>query len=367
MPLLFLDPSSVLTSSAPPDCLETSDLCKFVWDHTSNAWLASSSFWVIIKPARIVVIIIVAMIIRYLLHRAIRRLIRRTAAGSMSKALRAQATSAARVVGMPINFNEATQTADPAAVPTIGPAPSVIPERRQQRAEAIGSVLLSFATATIYSIAGLMILAELDIELGPLLASAGIAGIALGFGAQTLVKDLLAGLFMLLEDQYGVGDAVDVGEASGVVETVGLRITSIRDSRGVLWHVRNGEIVRVGNKSQGWALGVLDVPVGFARVDEATRVLQEAGAAFAEDPEWAGDLIDPPTVLGVERVTVDGAVLRVTVKTTNEAQARVGRELRTRLTAALGDAGVMDAMTAGRVYIRPGAEDDPPAPSHPPI
>ncbi len=145
-------------------------------------------------------------------------------------------------------------------------------------------MLLSFATATVFSIAGLMVLAELGIQLAPLLASAGIAGIALGFGAQTLVKDLLAGLFMLMEDQYGVGDAVDVGEASGVVESVGLRITSIRDARGVLWHVRNGEIVRVGNKSQGWALGIIDVPVGFARVDDATKILQDAGEEFANDP-----------------------------------------------------------------------------------
>ena len=139
-----------------------------------------------------------------------------------------------------------------------------------------------------------MILAELGIQLAPLLASAGIAGLAIGFGAQTLVKDLIAGLFMLLEDQYGVGDVVDVGEASGTVEAVGLRITIDPRRRGVLWHVRNGEIVRVGNKSQGWAVVVIDVPVGFAGVEEATEVLQGPPQAFADDPEWADDLIDPP-------------------------------------------------------------------------
>ena len=238
---------------------------------------------------------------------------------------------------------------------------ALYPERRQQRAEAIGSVLLSSATAVVFSIAGLMVLAELGIQLGPLLASAGIAGLAIGFGAQTLVKDLLAGLFMLLEDQYGVGDSVDVGEASGTVESVGLRITSIRDARGVLWHVRNGEIVRVGNKSQGWAMIIIDVPVGYARVDDATTVLQAAGAAFATEEQWAVDLLDPPAVLGVERVTVDGAVLRVTAKTTTEAQPRVGRELRTRLTNALAEAGIMDAMSAARTFVRPAVEEDPPA------
>ena len=350
MPLPLLGPDQLPTVSTPPDCLSTSDLCRFVWDHTHNSWVASSSFWLIIKPARIIVIILVAMVIRYLLQRAIRRLIRRTAQGSMAKAFRAQAESVSRAVGVPLEHH-----------PTAAETATGIPERRQQRAEAIGSVLLSFATATVYSIAALMILAEIGIELGPLLASAGIAGIALGFGAQTLVKDLLAGLFMLLEDQYGVGDAVDVGEASGTVETVGLRITSIRDSRGVLWHVRNGEIVRVGNKSQGWSLGIIDIPIGNARVDDATKILQAAGAEFAADPEWSESLIDPPNVLGVERVGIDGAVLRVTVKTTTEAQAPVGRELRTRLTTALGEAGIMDAMTAGRVYVRPNGENPPPS------
>jgi len=354
MPLLFLDPVNARKTLIPPDCLKTSDLCKFVWDHTHNTWVASSSFWLIIKPFRIILILVIAMIIRWLLQRAIRRLIRRTAQGSMAQVFRAQATSAARVVGVPITVHDASADA-----PVSPGAAGAIPQRRQQRAEAIGSVLLSFATVTVFSIAGLMILAELGIQLAPLLASAGIAGIALGFGAQTLVKDLLAGLFILMEDQYGVGDAVDVGEASGIVESVGLRITSIRDSRGVLWHVRNGEIVRVGNKSQGWALTIIDVPVGFTRVEDATKILQDAGEAFANDAEWSKDLIDPPAVLGVERVGVDGAVLRVTVKTTTESAGLVARELRTRLTTALGDSGITDAMTSNRVYIRPPTDEPP--------
>ena len=133
---------------------------------------------------------------------------------------------------------------------------------------------------------------------------------ALGFGAQNLVKDFIAGLFMLLEDQYGVGDVVDVGEAIGAVEAVGLRITTVRDGRGVLWYIRNGEIIRVGNKSQGWAMVVIDVPIGFAGVEEATAVLRTAAAAVAADPEYAADFVEPPQVLGVEQITVDGAVIR---------------------------------------------------------
>jgi moderate conductance mechanosensitive channel len=375
LPLLASTPSPAPT----PSCVRASDLCGFIYDHTSNSWLAASSYWLIIKPFRIVLIILIALIVRYLVHKAIRRLIRHTAYGSVARAATAKAAADERVAEAVAEGEPPVEVEPPPGIhvgthylrdATLAPIQRTIdanlfPERRQQRSEAIGSVLLSFASAAIFSVAFLMILSELGIQLAPLLASAGIAGIALGFGAQTLVKDLIAGLFMLLEDQYGVGDAVDVGEASGIVESVGLRITSIRDGRGVLWHVRNGEIVRVGNKSQGWSVGVLDVPVGFAKVEDAIRILQDAGRAFADDPAWADDLIDPPAVLGVERVSVDGAVLRVTVKTTIEAQARVGRELRTRLTTALGEAGMMDAMTAGRLYIRPSADDDPGSPVAP--
>jgi small conductance mechanosensitive channel len=234
-------------------------------------------------------------------------------------------------------------------------ATSIVPERRRQRAEAIGSVLRSFTTVTVYSLAALLILGQLGVNLGPLLASAGIVGVALGFGAQTLVKDLIAGLFMLLEDQYGVGDVVDVGEASGTVEAVGLRITTIRDARGVLWYIRNGEIVKVGNKSQGWAMVVVDVPIGYASVDRAVEVLREAAAGLAEDPEFAEDLIEPPDVLGVEQLTVDGAVLRTTVKTASDAQWRIGRELRRRLTEALDASGITARIAATRMYPRPAA------------
>ncbi|HEY1486518.1 MAG TPA: mechanosensitive ion channel family protein [Micromonosporaceae bacterium] len=371
MPLPLLAPPP--TPAPKPSCLRASDLCSLIYHHTNSSWLASSSYWLIVKPFRIVMIIVIALVIRYIVNRAIRRLIRRTAYGAAAKAAVAAEAAAveseAEGESPPEPVGSGTQggthylraaTQLPSALKPIQTAidANIFPERRQQRAEAIGSVLQSFASAAIFTVALLMILSELDIQLAPLLASAGIAGIALGFGAQTLVKDLIAGLFMLLEDQYGVGDAVDVGEASGIVESVGLRITSIRDARGVLWHVRNGEIVRVGNKSQGWSVGVIDVPVGFAKVEDATEILQRAGQAFAEDPDWADDLIDPPTVLGVERVSVDGAVLRVTVKTTIEAQPRVGRELRTRLTAALGEAGILDALTSGRVYVRNNADDD---------
>ncbi len=323
-------PTPEPSDSSSPDCLRNSDLCAFVYHHTHNSWLASSSYYVLVKPLQIILILIIALALRLMVHRAINQLVKRTAATppeSRGGLLRLQDT--------------------------------VFRERRRQRAQAIGSVLSSFSTATIFSIALLMVLAQLGIELAPLLASAGIAGLALGFGAQTLVKDLIAGLFMLLEDQYGVGDVVDVGEASGTVESVGLRTTSIRDVRGVLWHIRNGEIVRVGNKSQGWAMVVLDMPIGFASVEKATGVLRAAAHAMAEDEQWRGVLNEAPAILGVEQMTVDGALIRVTAKTSPDSQPRVARELRTRLAHALSESGISGAISTNRMYVRPPTAEGP--------
>jgi small-conductance mechanosensitive channel len=227
-----------------------------------------------------------------------------------------------------------------------------IPERRRQRAEAIGSVLRSFVTAVVFTMAALLIFGELGFNLGPLLASAGIVGVALGFGAQSLVKDLIAGLFMLLEDQYGVGDTVDVGEAVGVVETVGLRITTIRDMRGVLWYIRNGEIVRVGNKSQGWALVVIDIPIGFVNSEEAIGVLKRAAQTVAESAEHKNEFLEPPDVVGVEQLTVDGAVIRTIAKTTADGQPVLQRELRRALTEALELGGLSERIAASRLLPR---------------
>jgi len=328
-----VDPSPV---PAPTPSCGDSDLCQQIFEWTNQAWLAESSYMVLVKPARIIVIILLAMIARALFHRTINRLVRTTAHGAMPTILR------------PLKERLPTALQD---------ATAVFPERRRQRAEAIGSVLRSFVTAVVSTIAGLMILAEFSVNLGPLIASLGIVGVALGFGAQTLVKDLITGLFMLLEDQYGVGDTVDVGEVIGTVEAVGLRVTTIRDARGVVWYIRNGEIIRVGNNSQGWSMVVVDVPIGFVGVDEATAVLRRAAEALAEDPAFAEDLIDPPKVLGIEQLTVDGALVRTTAKTTAEAQFRVGRELRRRLTEALESAGIAAQIAASRPYVRPAGPE----------
>jgi small-conductance mechanosensitive channel len=315
-----------------PTCA-TDLLCSRVLDWTGSEWLAQSSYVILIKPFRILVIIVVAVLIRHLLHRAIKRL----------------ALSSSRAA-MPALLKPLREKAAPAATPG-----EFIPERRRQRAEAIGSVLRSFVTAVIFTMAALIVMGELGFNLGPLLASAGIVGVALGFGAQSLVKDLIAGLFMLLEDQYGVGDTVDLGEATGVVETVGLRITTVRDGRGVLWYIRNGEIVRVGNKSQGWAMVVVDIPIGFVHSEQASAVLRTAALSLAEDPEHATAFLEPPDVLGVEQLTVDGAVIRTIAKTTADGQFAIQRELRRRLTEALESSGIAERIAASRMFPRPAA------------
>ena len=129
----------------------------------------------------------------------------------------------------------------------------------------MGAILKSTSTFVIFTLALLTVMATVGLPLGPLLASAGVGGVALGFGAQSLVKDFLSGIFMILEDQYGVGDVIDTGEAVGTVEDVTLRVTRLRDASGIVWYVRNGEIVRIGNRSQGWSTALVDIPVGLQR------------------------------------------------------------------------------------------------------
>ena len=309
---------------------DSSALCSQVLDLTHNQWLANSSYIVIVKPLRVIGIILVAILIRWLLHRAISRLTSSTSRAAMPALLKP--------------LKERREQAE---------AGQFIPERRRQRAEAIGSVLRSFVTAVVFTMAAMLVLGELGFNLGPLLASAGIVGVALGFGAQSLVKDLIAGLFMLLEDQYGVGDSVDLGDATGVVETVGLRVTTVRDSRGVLWYVRNGEIIRVGNKSQGWAMVVIDIPIGFVNTEQATAVLRKAAQAMADEPEHATEFLEPPDVVGVEQLTVDGAVIRTIAKTTADGQPVVQRELRRRLSDALDSSGLSSQIAASRLLPRP--------------
>lgn len=197
------------------------------------------------------------------------------------------------------------------------------------RTKTIGSVLGNFITWGISLVAVIMVLGEVGVAVGGLIAGAGIIGAALGFGAQSLVRDLISGLFIVFEDQYGVGDSVDLGEAKGVVESVGLRVTQIRDVEGTLWYVRNGEIVRVGNRSQGWSRVVLDVAIhSSTNVEKAKAAILSAAGALAKHPRHKLELMAPAAVWGVQDFDGDQIVLRAVQEVVPKASDEIARELR---------------------------------------
>ena len=270
------------------------------------------------SAAGIALIVVLAVVARWAINRAIDRVVKRATKGAVPGVLRH-----GKAAGI---LNELRPGAN---------------ARRVQRAEAMGSLLKSVVTGVIGAVAVLTILPRLGINIAPLLASAGIVGLAVGFGAQTLVKDFLAGVFMILEDQYGVGDVIDLGEASGTVEAVGLRVTRLRDVSGTVWYVRNGEVLRVGNLSQNWARSVLDITVGYeSDLDQVQSILKQVAHEVYEDEAFRGDILEEPQVPGIERFDKDGPVLRVLVKTAPLKQWDVSRTLRERIKTRFDEAGI---------------------------
>jgi small-conductance mechanosensitive channel len=214
-------------------------------------------------------------------------------------------------------------------------------DRRAQRADTLNSVIGSAVVVVVGLLVVVTVLQQLGWDIGPLLASAGVVGLAIGFGAQSLVKDVLSGVFMMLEDQYGVGDLVDVGVTSGTVEAIGLRVTRVRDANGTLWYCRNGEILRVGNQSQGWSRAVVDVRVDVsAPLDRTHDVLIRVAEDLAVDPAWSGAVIGEPTVAFVADLAGAGTQLQVALKVHAGQQSKVASELRRRIRIALDEAGI---------------------------
>jgi small-conductance mechanosensitive channel len=218
----------------------------------------------------------------------------------------------------------------------------------------------------IFGIAAVTIAGDLGLNLAPVLASAGVLGIAIGFGAQSLVRDFLAGIFMLLEDQYGVGDVIDSGYATGTVEAVSLRVTTLRDVNGVVWYVRNGTINRIGNESQGWARAVIDFPVAYDQdLPRVRQVMTETAAQMWQEERWHDVITEEPEVWGVEAVYSDAIVMRLVARTLPLRQWEVARELRERLKMALNFAAapgqaIQATVSAGRA---PTAETGAQAPA----
>ncbi|RJS45106.1 mechanosensitive ion channel family protein [Nocardioides cavernaquae] len=292
--MLFRTSDTFLPQLLPsPDACDPDQAisCRLVHRWTGNDDLAELATWVLGKPLAILVLILLGLLVRWVVQRVIDRTVDRLANGTNGDHV-----------------------------------------RRRVRARTMGSLLKSIVTTVIVFVVLVMVIAELDYPIAPLLASAGVVGLAIGFGAQSLVKDYISGVFMIFEDQYGVGDVVDLGEATGTIEAVGLRVTRLRDVNGTVWYVRNGEILRVGNMSQNWARTVLDIGVSYrADLDKVRRVLQEVAHELWEDPAFAGLIIEEPEVWGVEALAADAVTVRVTLKTAPMEQWKVAREMRERI------------------------------------
>ena len=272
----------------------------------------------------ILLVIVVALVARWLLVRAI-GLVTRSMVDRAQR--RKAATPAGRIIA-------AVTGADNS--------------RYEQRAATMGSLLRSVVAVGVFTVTVLTILAIFDVPLGPLLATAGVGGVALGFGAQSLVRDYLSGMFMIMEDQYGVGDVIDTGQVTGTVEEVGLRVTRLRDGNGQVWYVRNGEILRVGNQSQGWSTAIADVPIGNDEdAAQAVEILQAVASAVGADKQFADVLMDAPSVVGVDSVTAAGTTLRITAKTLPNQHWGVKRALLQRSLEALGEAGYHGPVVPG--------------------
>ncbi|MFJ1754456.1 mechanosensitive ion channel family protein [Kitasatospora sp. NPDC088134] len=231
-------------------------------------------------------------------------------------------------------------------------------ERRQQRSEAIGSVLRSVASFSIMGTASLMALSVLGVDLAPLLASAGVAGVAIGFGARNLVTDFLSGVFMIMEDQYGVGDEIDTGVATGTVLEVGLRVTKLRGAGGEIWYIRNGEVKRIANMSQGWGTATIDVQVGYKEdLERVQELVLETAEQLSKESPFDELIWGRVKVLGVESVAVDSVQIRIEARCTPGRTAEVARALRLRLKAAFDLAGVKLKEEAAAVPAQPAAPE----------
>jgi moderate conductance mechanosensitive channel len=324
-------------------------ICRLIFEWTGNTRTAEIADVVLATPAKILLILLIAWGVNRIVQRSIARF-----TASLGGEQPANRRLKRRIRQSKLGHKL------PVGVLDTG----VASLRSAARAQTIGLVLRSVATAIIWSIAAITVLGEIGINLGPIIAGAGIAGVALGFGAQSLVKDFLSGIFMLIEDQYGVGDIIDVGEATGTVEAVSLRTTKLRDVNGVMWHVPNGEIARVGNMSQQWARALLDISVAYdTDLDHASEIIQRTADDLYEDPDWRHHMFAEPELWGVQELGADGIDIRLVIKTRPASQWAVMRELRRRLKYAFDEAGIEIPFPQRTIWVRrdPGTSAEPPA------
>ena len=299
-------------------------------DITGNEAVAHTADVLIGKPLALLGLLLLGLVIRWVLHKLVDRVVARAEGGVL-----------------PANrFTRQGRATHQASARDM-----VTATRRVQRAKTMGDLLKSIASIVIFAIFGITAIAELGYPVGPLLASAGVVGVALGFGAQSLVKDFLSGIFMIFEDQYGVGDSVDLGEAGGTVEAVGLRVTRLRDVEGTVWYVRNGEILRVGNQSQNWARTVLDIPIALNQdLVRVQQVLQDVAHDLWEDDDFKHQIIEEPEVWGVQDLTPNWITVRVVLKTAPLEQWAVAREMRQRIKYRFDHEGIELAHPTGQMW-----------------
>ncbi|MFZ6990935.1 mechanosensitive ion channel family protein [Curtobacterium sp. RRHDQ66] len=280
----------------------------------SNAFTQFVETWHV--PIVIVITILAAIIVRLILRRSINGVVDRVVNGAKK---RQGTTDTQALIASPI------QTA-----------------RVVQRTRTLGSVLKNLATVAVVIIALAVIIPQVlpNAAVG-IVGGASLVAAGLAVGAQSIVKDLLSGVFMILEDQAGVGDVVDTGQATGVVENVGLRVMQIRDVNGILWFVPNGQILRVGNLSQGWSRVLVDITVPYETdIDAVQDALLAAAVRMSQEPRWRQRIIEKPEIWGLQSITDTGMVFRLVVKTRASELDVVGRELRIRLKHAVDELGV---------------------------
>lgn len=351
----------LLAQSVDPELIsacgeDPGGFCKAVYDWTGNENVTTFAIWVIEKPLRVALILFVAYLLKRLIHKAINKLVaelqeereknRVSLISKVSESAKGLTGKASKTATTKATVKSDTYRAQA--------------ERAAKRAETLGTVLRSMVTGIIYGLAGAIALGEIGVNLGPLIAGAGIAGVALGFGAQSLVKDFLTGIFMIIEDQYGVGDSVDLGDASGTVEEVSLRVTKVRDVHGTLWFVPNGEIRRVGNRSQMWARAVMDIEVAYSTdLELAARVIKEVADEVWKEQLESATIIEEPTISGVQSFGADAIAIRLMVKTDPGEQWATSREIRGRLKPAFDEHGIDIPFPQRTIWLK--TEEDAPA------
>ena len=284
---------------------------------SGDFWSSLAAYWaenwdlIVGKLVSIAVIIAIAFLIRWILHFVIDRVVNRIVTGVKKK--------------QDVTDTQALQASPLAAVRVV------------QRTRTLGTVLRNIVNVTLFIIVTLMIVNVIDQSILGSFALLGAAiGAGLGFGAQNIVKDVLNGLFMVVEDQVGVGDVVDLGPATGIVEDVQIRITKVRDVNGTLWFVRNGEILRVGNMSQGWARVILDLAVPYeADVEAVESEMLRTAVEMSQSGKWRSRILEKPEIWGLESISDDAMVIRIVMKVRTSSKDDVARELRTRLKHAL--------------------------------